>query len=78
MRYRPLHGTNLQVSELGFGTWTVSTGWWGNYTDEQAQDLIRRAIDLGFNDLPALAGEPDLAAIRAEPAYSQLLARIMP
>lgn len=49
MRYRPLHGTNLQLSEIGFGTWTVSTGWWGNYSDEQAQDLIRAAIDLGIN-----------------------------
>jgi len=49
MRYRNLHGTNLQISELGFGTWTVSTGWWGNYTDAQAQDLIRRAVSLGIN-----------------------------
>ena len=49
MRYRPLHGTDLNLSEFGFGTWTVSTGWWGNYTDEQAQDLIRRAINLGIN-----------------------------
>ena len=49
MRYRQLHDTDLQLSELGFGTWTVSTGWWGNYTDEQAQDLIRAALDLGIN-----------------------------
>lgn len=49
MRYRALHGTNLQLSEIGFGTWTVSTGWWGNYTDEEAQRLIRAAIDLGIN-----------------------------
>src|SRR5438132_2054677 len=49
MRYRNLHGTDLQVSELGFGTWTVSTGWWGTYTDEDAQRIIRRAIDLGIN-----------------------------
>jgi aryl-alcohol dehydrogenase-like predicted oxidoreductase len=49
MRYRNLHGTNLNVSELGFGTWTVATGWWGNYTDEDAQRLIRRALDLGIN-----------------------------
>lgn len=49
MRYRNLHGTDLKVSELGFGTWTVSTGWWGNYTDEQARDLMRIAIDLGVN-----------------------------
>jgi aryl-alcohol dehydrogenase-like predicted oxidoreductase len=49
MRYRRLSGTDLQLSELGFGTWTVSTGWWGNYTDAQAQDLIRSAIALGIN-----------------------------
>src|SRR2546430_17408307 len=49
MRYRNLHGTDLRVSELGFGTWTVSTGWWGNYTDEQARDLNRAGLDLGIN-----------------------------
>ena len=49
MRYRTLHGTDLRISELGFGTWTVSTGWWGNYTDEDAQRLIRKALDLGVN-----------------------------
>jgi aryl-alcohol dehydrogenase-like predicted oxidoreductase len=49
MRYRNLHNTDLQLSELGFGTWTLTTGWWGTYTDEEAQRLIRRAIDLGIN-----------------------------
>jgi aryl-alcohol dehydrogenase-like predicted oxidoreductase len=49
MRYRALKGTNLQLSELGFGTWTVSTGWWGTYTDDQARDLVRAAIDRGIN-----------------------------
>ena len=49
MRYRTLHGTNLSLSELGFGTWTLTTGWWGNYTDDQARDLIRKAIDRGVN-----------------------------
>jgi aryl-alcohol dehydrogenase-like predicted oxidoreductase len=49
MRTRPLHGTSLQLSELGFGTWTVTTGWWGNYTDDEAQRLIRRGLDLGIN-----------------------------
>src|SRR5207253_1780988 len=39
----------VEVSELGFGTWTVSTGWWGNYTDAQAQTLIRKAIRRGIN-----------------------------
>jgi aryl-alcohol dehydrogenase-like predicted oxidoreductase len=51
MRYRKLHGTDLEVSELGFGTWTVATGWWGDYTDEEAQRLIRAAIDRGINHI---------------------------
>jgi aryl-alcohol dehydrogenase-like predicted oxidoreductase len=49
MRYRNLHGTNLRVSELGFGTWTITTGWWGTYSDAQAEELIRAAIDRGIN-----------------------------
>lgn len=49
MRYRTLHGTSLQLSELGLGTWTLTTGWWGNYTDEEGQRIIRAAIDRGIN-----------------------------
>jgi aryl-alcohol dehydrogenase-like predicted oxidoreductase len=49
MRYRKLHGTGLQLSELGFGTWTLTTGWWGNYTDAEAERIIRQAIDRGIN-----------------------------
>ncbi len=49
MRYRKLHDTNLVLSELGFGTWTVTTGWWGTYTDDDAQRIIRTAIDRGIN-----------------------------
>jgi aryl-alcohol dehydrogenase-like predicted oxidoreductase len=49
MRYRKLKGTEHSVSELGFGTWTVTTGWWGTYTDAEAQDLIRVAIEHGIN-----------------------------
>jgi aryl-alcohol dehydrogenase-like predicted oxidoreductase len=48
MRYRQLAGTDLQVSEIGFGVWTVTAGWWGDYGDEEAVALIRRALDLGI------------------------------
>ena len=48
MRYRPLAGTGLMVSEVGFGVWTVTAGWWGDYTEEQAIALVRRALDLGI------------------------------
>jgi aryl-alcohol dehydrogenase-like predicted oxidoreductase len=49
LRYRKLHGTDVSISELGFGTWTVTTGWWGTYTDAEAEHLVRRAIDFGIN-----------------------------
>lgn len=49
MRYRKLHGTGLSLSELGFGTWTLATGWWGTYTDDEARRLISIAVDRGVN-----------------------------
>ncbi len=45
MRYRTFPGTAVAVSEIGFGTWTVSTGWWGEKTDAEAVRLLRRALD---------------------------------
>jgi len=46
MKYRAFPGApGLSVSEVGFGTWTVSTGWWGETTDADAVALLRRALD---------------------------------
>lgn len=45
MKYRTFPGTDISVSEVGFGTWTISTGWWGDKTDAQAVDMLRRALD---------------------------------
>ena len=47
MKYRKLANTDVTLSEVGFGVWTVSAGWWGEFTDDQAADLLRRALDLG-------------------------------
>jgi aryl-alcohol dehydrogenase-like predicted oxidoreductase len=47
MKYRRLAKTDLNVSEIGFGVWTLAAGWWGEYTDEQACNLLRCALDLG-------------------------------
>ncbi|MFL6247534.1 MAG: aldo/keto reductase [Thermoanaerobaculia bacterium] len=49
MRYRNLHNTNLAISELGLGTWTLTTGWWGTYTDAEAERIVRAAIARGIN-----------------------------
>jgi Predicted oxidoreductases (related to aryl-alcohol dehydrogenases) len=45
MRYRKFPGTDVAVSEIGFGTWTISTGWWGDKTDDEAVAMLRRARD---------------------------------
>jgi aryl-alcohol dehydrogenase-like predicted oxidoreductase len=48
MRYRTYPGTDMTVSEVGFGVWTLAAGWWGNFTDEEAISLLHRAYDLGI------------------------------
>src|SRR6266540_2814690 len=48
MRFRTYKNTNLTVSEVGFGLWTVSTGWWGNFTEGEAISLMHKAFDLGI------------------------------
>ena len=45
MKYRLFPNTDIRVSEVGFGTWTVSTGWWGEKTDAEAVSMMRRALD---------------------------------
>jgi aryl-alcohol dehydrogenase-like predicted oxidoreductase len=47
MRYVPFGTTDLQVSQLGFGVWTVGTTWWGISDKQVGLDLLRRAYDLG-------------------------------
>jgi aryl-alcohol dehydrogenase-like predicted oxidoreductase len=45
MKYRTFPGTDVSVSEVGFGTWTISTGWWGEKTDDEAVAMLRKARD---------------------------------
>lgn len=47
MRYRPIGDTGVTVSEVGFGVWTVSAGWWGEYSDDEAARLMHAALDRG-------------------------------
>ena len=49
MKYRNLGTTDLSVSEVGFGVWTVSTGWWGKIEEPLAVDLLVKAFDYGVN-----------------------------
>src|SRR5437667_5916969 len=47
MLFRTYKNTDLTVSEVGFGLWTVSNGWWGNFTEGEAIALMHKAFDLG-------------------------------
>lgn len=49
MQLISIPGTDLHVSALGFGNFTFGTNWWGEFTDDQACDLQRYAIDVGVN-----------------------------
>jgi hypothetical protein len=40
VRFRTYKNTDLTVSEVGFGLWTISTGWWGNFTEGEATALM--------------------------------------
>jgi aryl-alcohol dehydrogenase-like predicted oxidoreductase len=48
MQYRTYPGTDITVSEVGFGVWTLAAGWWGDFTDDEAVALLHRAYDLGI------------------------------
>lgn len=48
MKYRKLGDSAIAVSEVGFGVWTVSTGWWGEVDETKAVRLLRLALDLGM------------------------------
>jgi aryl-alcohol dehydrogenase-like predicted oxidoreductase len=48
MKYRTYPKSGVRVSEVGFGLWTTSTGWWGDMTDEEALALLHEALDLGI------------------------------
>ena len=45
MKYRTFPGTNVRVSEVGFGTWTIATSWWGDKSDAEAIAMLRSSLD---------------------------------
>jgi aryl-alcohol dehydrogenase-like predicted oxidoreductase len=68
MKYRTYPNSDVTVSEIGFGLWTTSTGWWGEKSDAEAVAMLRDAHDLGITLFDAAdtygngRGEEQLAA----------------
>lgn len=48
MKYRSIGKTDLTVSEVGFGCWTVGTTWWGVTDEDFGIGLMRKAYDAGI------------------------------
>jgi aryl-alcohol dehydrogenase-like predicted oxidoreductase len=46
VRYRRFGTSELVVSEVGFGTWTLASDWWGHVDDQQG--LLHAALDSGI------------------------------
>lgn len=47
MRYRRFGDSDLEVSEIGFGVWTLASDWWGKVDDKDG--LLHAALDAGIN-----------------------------
>ena len=47
MRYRRFGETELEVSEVGFGVWTLASDWWGKVDDKAG--MLHAALDAGIN-----------------------------
>jgi aryl-alcohol dehydrogenase-like predicted oxidoreductase len=45
VRYRRFGTSELVVSEVGFGTWTLASDWWGHVSDQRG--LLHAALDAG-------------------------------
>ena len=49
MKYRRLGKSNITVSEIGFGAWSIGLDWWGKkIDDEEGLKMLKRAYDLGI------------------------------
>ncbi|MEM3161037.1 MAG: aldo/keto reductase [Nitrososphaera sp.] len=50
MKYRRLGKSDIRVSEIGFGAWTIALDWWGKkIDDDEAIRMLKKAYDLGIN-----------------------------
>jgi aryl-alcohol dehydrogenase-like predicted oxidoreductase len=47
MHYRELGDSGVEVSEVGFGAWTVGTDWWGDRSEAEAIEMLRHAFEQG-------------------------------
>lgn len=49
MKYRKMPRTDMVLSEVGFGVWTVATNWWGKIEEADKAALLENAVEEGIN-----------------------------
>lgn len=64
MRYRLFGQSKLEVSEVGFGVWTLASDWWGRVDDKDG--MLRAALDCGINFI-------DTAPVYGSDGYGEVL-----
>jgi aryl-alcohol dehydrogenase-like predicted oxidoreductase len=67
VRYRRLGNSDLEVSEVGFGAWSIATDWWGRVDDKAG--LVHAALDAGvtfFDTAPVYGDDGYGEALLAE------------
>jgi aryl-alcohol dehydrogenase-like predicted oxidoreductase len=47
MRVRKFGDTDLEASEIGFGTWALGSTWWGDVPEVAGERLLELALELG-------------------------------
>src|SRR6516165_6513999 len=69
MRYRRFGQSELELSEVGFGVWTLASDWWGKVKDKAG--MLRAALDCGINFI-------DTAPVYGDGGYGEeLLADVL-
>jgi aryl-alcohol dehydrogenase-like predicted oxidoreductase len=48
VRTRRFGDTDLEASEIGFGTWALGSSWWGDVSESAGERLLGEALDLGI------------------------------
>ena len=69
MRYRRLGKTGYQVSEIGFGAWSIG-GSWGEQNDEQSLEALRAGLASGINFI-------DTADVYGDGRSERLIGRVV-
>jgi aryl-alcohol dehydrogenase-like predicted oxidoreductase len=48
VRKRRFGDTDLEASEIGFGTWALGSSWWGEVSEAEGERLLRLGLELGI------------------------------